>query len=270
MATRAATAFDERVLGFGAEQDSACLGGKLLGLVPLIACHRQQAPFAQQGREGVGRTDLPDADTLLEERLRAVKVPAQQPGQPLQRRGCRSHDARRGEQPCGLVRVGTHLLDASPAHEGAEHGGPRLGGGVAGPCRGAVLPVIDRVGPAFGLGRRDHRDDRAGVVAGEAIDQCRTADRSRPDQGAQQLRGDKIEHRLVRIQRPPGVLSCHAAIHPPVEPPSRARVPCSSEATHQVKRTFVTSVTPHAGHRMRLTRGGWFISRVSPVWAQDR
>ena len=56
----------------------------------------------------------PDADALREEQVRAVKVAGQQPRQPLQGRGRRSHDARRREPSCGLVRVSAHLLDPTP------------------------------------------------------------------------------------------------------------------------------------------------------------
>ena len=81
----------------------------------------------------------------------------------MQERGPGRRDVLRREPARGFVGIGAHLLHPAPTQHGPQQGGPRLGGPVIGSGHRAVLPAIDRVGPALRLGRPpDRRGDQRG------------------------------------------------------------------------------------------------------------
>jgi hypothetical protein len=74
----------ETLLDPGLAQNGACLAGKGLGPVPFAACHRDQRPLAQRGRDSHGRVDLlPDADRILQGQVATIEVTAQDARDPL-------------------------------------------------------------------------------------------------------------------------------------------------------------------------------------------
>ena len=120
----------------GPAQHGACLAGQGLGPVPLAACHRHQRPLAYPDRDVLGRADLlPDTDRILQGRVAAIEVTAQDARDPLQQRGFGCQEAARREPCYGFVGVSAHLVGPPPAQHGPQHRGPRLGGTVIGPGR---------------------------------------------------------------------------------------------------------------------------------------
>ena len=68
----------------------------------------------------------------------AVEVTEQNPGEPLEQRGCGLRDVLLRESPCGFIGVRAHLLDTLPATDGPHQDGPCLGVTVTGP---GLFPV---------------------------------------------------------------------------------------------------------------------------------
>ena len=150
----------EALLDPGLAQNGACLVGKRLGPVPFAACHRDQRPLAQRGRDSRGRVDLlSDADSVLQGQVTTIEVTAQDARDPLHEGGCRRQKASRREQAHGLIGISAHLFGPAPTQGGADdHDAPRLGGRVLGPGRVPVLAPLDCVA-SYQVG-----DDPIGLV----------------------------------------------------------------------------------------------------------
>ncbi len=122
---------DGSVLQPGLIQQRARLACQGLSLVPLVACHRHQRPFAQYLRDRIGRADfLSGSDGLVKDDVRAVEIAGEDVRDPLQEPGHRAHDARRRELSCGLIGVRVHLLDTMAAQQSAQRSGEALDGWV--------------------------------------------------------------------------------------------------------------------------------------------
>ena len=110
-----------------------CLGGQDLRAAPVAVRHRQQRPLAQRVRLHLVRANfVRGSGGVLQERVTAVTVIGQNAREGLAQNGYGHHGVRGREPPHRLVRVGAHLFDAAPAHDGPDHGGPGPGDRVVG------------------------------------------------------------------------------------------------------------------------------------------
>ena len=82
---------DASVLHPGLIQHRARLAGQGLSLVPSVACHRYQRPFAQYLRDRIGHANvLSGSDGLVQDDIRAVEIAGEDARDPLQESGGRA------------------------------------------------------------------------------------------------------------------------------------------------------------------------------------
>src|SRR3954471_12967326 len=95
---------------------------------------------------------LGEAGRILEGRVGALGITAEDVRDPSHHRGRRHHKVHLRKPSYGIVRVGAHLLDPATAQAGPQESSARLGERVTGPARAPVLPAIDRIGPPLNRG----------------------------------------------------------------------------------------------------------------------
>ena len=123
----------------------------------------------------------------------------------------------------------------------------------------AALGPVRQQGRLSVTRRRDHRDDRAGIVLRQLLDQRRPADRPRPHLGRAELGGDEVETRPSRALSRDEPLTYAAVLHAKPRPSRRCAVLCSCV-------TFITSRENGVGKVAvdKSRAGSWCVRRRLP------